>query len=393
VTARRSELRILILSFPLSGLVTTQLGPLLPVFTSRWSLTDTQAGQLFLAQFLSSTAGALCSGRMIAKAGAARLIGLCYVAMAIAVLALGWASRPVGMLAVAGYGFALGASIPTVNLLGGQRSGEAARSLAKSPARSAAAEVQHAVARLNLLNVAWCAGAVLGPPAIVFLLGTGGLLVVLGSVSSLCGLAGAACLLRLPHGPAGAASADRGAIGRVGLAAAIAAAFFLFLYVGVENGLSGWLLLFAERAIGVGAPTAAAAVSAFWASILAARLAAASAAGRARPHRWILAGLTTAFAGIGALIFGRSAGTLLAGAAVAGLGLGPVFPTAVALFQDRAGTASARLIGLVFAAAGCGGGALPWLVGAISSGCGNLRVGMAATLAATAGMIMLLCRL
>jgi fucose permease len=94
--------------------------------------------------------------------------------------------------------------------------------------------------------------------------------------------------------------------------------------------------------------------------------------------------------GIATLMFGGATGIVIIGVAVAGLGLGPVFPTSVALFQDRAGATSARLIGFVFASAGCGGGALPWLIGAISSGSGSLRAGLAATLAAAAGMILTL---
>ena len=38
--------------FP-TGILTTLLGPMLPILIARWALNDTQAGNLFLAQFLA----------------------------------------------------------------------------------------------------------------------------------------------------------------------------------------------------------------------------------------------------------------------------------------------------------------------------------------------------
>jgi MFS family permease len=43
--------------FVLTGMVTTLLGPVLPVLASRWSLDDPHAGYLFTTQFLGSMVG------------------------------------------------------------------------------------------------------------------------------------------------------------------------------------------------------------------------------------------------------------------------------------------------------------------------------------------------
>jgi fucose permease len=61
---------------------------------------------------------------------------------------------------------------------------------------------------------------------------------------------------------------------------------------------------------------------------------------------------------------------------VAGAGLAPVFPSFVTLFQQAAGESTARWIGVVLAAGGFGGAALPWMVGWVSSASGGLRSGM-----------------
>ncbi len=49
------------LAFLPTGVLTTLLGPMLPLLIARWSLTDTQAGNLFLVQFLAPSR--VCSYR------------------------------------------------------------------------------------------------------------------------------------------------------------------------------------------------------------------------------------------------------------------------------------------------------------------------------------------
>jgi len=51
------------------GVVTVLLGPMLPALSARWSLNYSQAGSLFTAQFLASTAGVGVSGILISRRG------------------------------------------------------------------------------------------------------------------------------------------------------------------------------------------------------------------------------------------------------------------------------------------------------------------------------------
>ena len=51
----------------LTGMLTTLLGPLLPVLSARWSLADAQAGYLFTALFAGSMGGAVISGLLLPR--------------------------------------------------------------------------------------------------------------------------------------------------------------------------------------------------------------------------------------------------------------------------------------------------------------------------------------
>ncbi|PYV64167.1 MAG: hypothetical protein DMG97_35690, partial [Acidobacteria bacterium] len=48
--------------FLLTGIVMTFLGPMLPILSARWSLSDARSGSLIFAQFFSSMFGMFSSG-------------------------------------------------------------------------------------------------------------------------------------------------------------------------------------------------------------------------------------------------------------------------------------------------------------------------------------------
>ena len=59
---KRTGLIVLLpLGFILTGFPTIIVGPILPIFISRWSLSDTQAGLFFTVQFTASLAA--CGSR------------------------------------------------------------------------------------------------------------------------------------------------------------------------------------------------------------------------------------------------------------------------------------------------------------------------------------------
>src|SRR5882762_11169275 len=57
----RELLFLLFAGFVLSGIATTIVGPMLPVFIRRWGLDDGQAGLFSSIQFLAALAGTLAS--------------------------------------------------------------------------------------------------------------------------------------------------------------------------------------------------------------------------------------------------------------------------------------------------------------------------------------------
>src|SRR5580658_8481580 len=55
--------------FVLAGIVTTLLGPILPILIARWSLSDERAGLFFVCQFGTSMIGVVSLGALIPRWG------------------------------------------------------------------------------------------------------------------------------------------------------------------------------------------------------------------------------------------------------------------------------------------------------------------------------------
>src|ERR1700732_5469231 len=83
------------------GVVTVLLGPMLPALSARWSLNYSQAGSLFTAQFLASTAGVAVSGILVSRRGFrfALNVGLLVTAAGVAGLFVGF--HPGGVVCIA----------------------------------------------------------------------------------------------------------------------------------------------------------------------------------------------------------------------------------------------------------------------------------------------------
>src|ERR1700737_3076144 len=66
---RTGLLAVLFVGFILSGIATTIVGPMLPVFIRRWGLDDGQAGLFSTIQFLAALVGTGISGAWMAWRG------------------------------------------------------------------------------------------------------------------------------------------------------------------------------------------------------------------------------------------------------------------------------------------------------------------------------------
>ena len=357
--------------FALTGVLTTLLGPVLPVLSARWRLDDAHSGLLFTAQFLGSLSGALLASSITPRLGVRAVIAVGFATSAAGVMGVCAGPWTAGLSGVAIWGVGLGLVIPSTNLL----------VAGSNPGRRAAA--------LNVLNFAWGVGAVAAPPATAALMPQIGLLRFLWSLAFL--LAAVALFVSLadlgvPAEPAPAAARPIWHKSWIWLTGA-----FLFLYVGVENSLAGWMPSYALRVVRAPPGLMATAQTGFWGAILGVRLLAPAVLRRISPSRLILCGLALAAAGMVVLLALVSIGGLIAGALLAGIGLAGVFPTAVALFTERAAAQGPRVTGLVFAMAALGGATVPWVAGSISTRSGSLRLALAVPLAC--GLLMMLLHL
>src|ERR1700730_17999773 len=86
------------IAFLPTGILQTLLGPMLPILIARWALNDTQAGNLFLVQFLASLAGVQLSGLLLTRWGyrPAFLWGLLLMACGVFTLFLGSSALRLG---------------------------------------------------------------------------------------------------------------------------------------------------------------------------------------------------------------------------------------------------------------------------------------------------------
>lgn len=239
---------------------------------------------------------------------------------------------PVVLAAAFGLGVGFGVVVVEINVLFAEAFGE------------------RTTAMLNLLGACFGAGAILGPLAVA---ASGGyrLPFCLGAGAALAALALAGDLPRTARPPAPAGDRPPSAVvwGFVALCA---------LYVGVENGIGGWETT-SLRAGGAGQAAAASWTAGYWAAITTGRLLAIPLALRVPAPVLAAGSLLLAAAGLGLAHVPALAPVAYT---LAGLALGPVFPTALAwLAQAAPGARGATAI--VFAAANLGGVVLPVMIG------------------------------
>jgi len=360
-------------AFVLTGVMTTLLGPMLPVFSARWSLSDSQAGYLFTAQFAASILGVALSSGMVHRYGYRLTIvfGLGFMAVGAGVLAQ--ASWIVGLVSVCVYGFGLGLTIPTANLLIAEL----------HPDRRAAA--------LNLLNFSWGIGAV-GCPFVVAALQRSQRTSLLLFGMTVC-LALAAIVLgciRMPADTKGnsskVAALDR-KIWKNRFVPVLGALFFI--YVGTESSIGGWVASYAHR-IDAGSGTFwALTPSFFWGALLLGRALAPVFLRHVRETTLASAGLVLASLGVFVLLIANTMALVVAGASLAGLGLASVFPINIAMLSQWFGEMASRIGGVMFALSSLGGATVPWLVGILSSRFGSLRIGLMVPLLGSLTMLFL----
>lgn len=374
LAARTSVLfAILCSGFVVTGVVVTLAGPALPVFIARWSLTDAQAGLFFTAQFLGSLGGVILSSALMAARGFRPTLVAGYLLTAAGIAALNSHDERFALCAAITFGCGYGFVIPATNLWVAELSGSRRAAL------------------LNLLNLAWGAGAVVCPLLVYRAARTGYFAQLLVEVAAASAALGAILALAPfeSRAPAAEDTPGEAALGFAGIRTAIVLAFLFFTYVGTESGISGWAAAHAKRVGAASGMNWALAPVFFWAALLAGRGIASLILLRAREWFLVAGGLLLAAAGTAVLLSARTPQAVIAGVIAAGLGLSSLYPIFIAWLSKGYGVRARSVGGGLFALAALGGAVMPWLVGQVSSHGGGLHAGLFVPFAGCLAMLAL----
>lgn len=354
--------------FP-TGILTTLLGPMLPILIARWALNDEQAGNLFLVEFLAELAGVQLAAVLLARWGyrPAFLLGLLSMACGVSTLYIG--STALGLASVAVFGLGLGLVIPTDNLL-----------IAEISTGSGSSSQAGAV---SLLNFFWGVGAVFCSLMVAWTAAHKLLPLFLGSVAAFLLLLLLA-MRNLPFPPAEKpreTSTSWLELARTPAIWLFAAVFFL--YPGAETAVGGWVGSYVSRLGTRGAAMALVMPAFFWSALTMGRALGTAFLRHFSERRILRIGYAAAAAGIGLMLWAPALAGVIAGLLITGLSFATLYPITVAQLSQRFGVAARSLGAVMFSLAAIGPALIPWLVGVISHATGSLRAGLLLPLGAT----------
>jgi MFS transporter, FHS family, glucose/mannose:H+ symporter len=359
-------------AFVVTGVVTTLLGPLLPILINRWALTDERAGVFFFCQFGTSLLGVASLGALLPRLGYKKTLAAGYLAVACGVAGLNSPHHTGGLIATCLYGYGLGFVLPASNLW--------------------VAEVAHArrVASLSLLNFTWGIGAVTCPALVLiaqrnhaialFLYGLAGFALCIATLLSAIDLEPAM------------QTAEEGGVREIsaGTAMTVALGALFFLYVGAENSVGGWAAELAKRTnASAGTPWALAPMF-FWGGLLSGRAIVPLVPLRKREKLLATMGLSMGLAGCVILLKAATFAGVAGCVALTGLGFAAIYPVLVTWMVKRFGARARRIGNVMFALAGLGASVMPWTVGIFSTHFGSLQAGLVVPVASCCVMLALL---
>lgn len=351
------------LGFVLAGIVTTLLGPILPVLIGHWRLSDAQAGLFFSAQYFAALTGSLTLSTLLLWRGYKIVLtgGFAFIAIGVSMLLHGKLATGLALTAV--YGCGLGLILSSINLWVAE-----------------VARKGRAAADLSIVNVAWGAGAILCPGLVIFAQRAGQvphMLFGVGAISACFAIA----LAGLRVEPRTNATRDRTPLqtgGAAGRKAAILMSSFFFLYVGSESSVGGWVAALAKRMGTSHSDLWALAPMFFWGGLIAGRLLAPLMLRRTKEELLLVGGLSVGLLGDIALLEMKSFRGVAVCGVLIGMSFAPIYPILVASLVRAFGSSARRIGSAMFAMASLGGAIMPWLVGEISTHASGLRAGLLA---------------
>jgi len=351
--------------FLLAGLATMLLGPILPILSRNWHLTDSQAGLLLLAQFTGATLGGASVSKRLPQAFLLGLIAGCAGFLAFA-LAPSLIPACLGLLIG---GFGVGRIIASVNIIAGAR---------YTHQRGSA---------LSRLNISFSLGCLLSPLLAAQLAPRFTLPPLLSGFAVLFLCVGAALWLQLRHPVQEIAQPETSTPSAILTPVFLFFAAILFLYGGLETCLSGWLTTYALRYGSASLVLSQYTMVLLLCGLTAGRVLAAWLLLRIREATLLRVALILTIACAAGLATATHAALIATLAVLLGVCLAPVFPASFALYMAHKPTA--RQAGLVLAASGLGAAAIPWLMGVVSTQAGSLKLALTLPVAAALALLLM----
>ena len=359
--SRTVLLALLFVGFVLIGIPTVIIGPILPVFISRWSLDDSQAGFFFTVQFASSLCGVWIATALTHWRGYRPPLILGYALTGAGLALLNAPTHTQALLATALFGVGYGTVTPPTNLSAAEAGGERSAGL------------------VSLLNFAWGIGAVACSPLVLLALRHRMLTPLLLAIA-IGALLLAGCFFAVSFPVDTHRSASESSTSSLSptpaFAITMAVSALFVVYVGTETSVGGWAAEHAKRLAGHASNLSTIAPMFFYGGLMAGRGLAPLVLMRVRENRVALASLFIAALGIAFVIAATSQRPAIVGLTVAGFGCATIYPIYISWFSKWYGAAARRIGGVVFSLASLGGSAVPWLVGFVSKQSGSLRIGL-----------------
>jgi fucose permease len=352
-------------AFLLAGLATFLLGPILPLLTTKWSLSDQQAGLLLLAQFTGATLGGATVSNGLSQAF---LLGAAAAALGFFAFANA-PGLPLSCAALLIAGFGVGRIIASVNIIAGDR------------------YTQHRGSALARLNIAFSLGCLLSPLLAAWLTPRFALNRLLDLFAAFFASVALALLLELRQPAPLEAALQPTPTTRLFTSIFFLFASILFLYGALETCLSAWLTTYALRYGKTSLVLSQYTLVLLLCGLTAGRYLAYLLLKRISEATLLRFALVLTIATAAALTSARTAPLIATLAVDLGICLAPIFPAAFALYM--AAKPTPRQAGLVLAASGLGAASIPWLMGVVSTQTQSLRLALTLPILTALALLLL----
>lgn len=360
--------------FFLSGIATVFIGPALPVLAGQFHLNDLQVSYFFPAQFSGSLFGTFLTynfGKRN-KFFTATLLGSFLMIAGMLIMNLG--SLPLCLLGFAINGTGIGLTLPSINMLILEMSGEKAASA------------------LSILNFFWGVGAIICSP-FVGILSKGTSIFLPTAIIAAALLIPAGLIMLTPRGKENVQEentegedAPLTPIWTNPVAWVIAA--FNFIHVGFESGMGGWLPTYTGRVEGAPIVHWISPTLIFFLFFVLGRGVAPFFFKFLNENKMLMLGLGIVLGGMLVLLFAKDLTLLSVGGMIAGFGTSWIFPTNVSRFSKTFGPTATRRATPLFICGTLGAASTTWLIGFLSDKYKDLRTGMFVLLASAIILIL-----